>query len=234
MTAKISMSYVATQLNSRPCTLHRTSSTCYVSIPSTRGPNSPNPFSGPAQLRASDPELAGRIRFAFVGTSNQPGAAGASATHRVTPIAREAGIADMVVETPERVPFIEALALQANAHVILMLGSDEPHYTASKIYPGMMSGRPFLSIFHQASSAHQILSASGGGAAFSFETLAELEAVKAKVTEALRELTQAPEKFPAIPPSAYARYSAHAVAGRFAGILDQLGHAPLQTRKRSL
>ena len=59
-------------------------------------------------------------------------------------------------------PYLQALKVLTQSNGLLLIGSDEPHYTASKIYPALMSGRPFLSLFHRASSAHDILSASGG------------------------------------------------------------------------
>lgn len=179
-------------------------------------------FKGAALFRAEHPALAARVRFVFVGTSNQPaGAAVDQSSHRVAPIAAEEGVADMVEEHPPRVPFLEALSLQANAHAILMLGSDEPHYTASKIYPGMMSGRPFLSIFHKASSAHRILSQAGGGVALSFADQTELDAQPRAIAEALERLAKAPESVGTVDPQAYATVTADAVSQRFASVFEQ-------------
>ena len=183
-------------------------------------------FKGAALFRAEHPELAVRVRFVFVGTSNQPaGAAVVSfsdgpSSHRVMPIAAQEGVADMVEEHPPRVPYLEALALQANAHAILMLGSDEPHYTASKIYPGMMSGRPFLSIFHDASSAHRILSEAGGGVALGFADLAQLAEQPHAIAQALERLVTAPQSLGAVDPQAYATVTAEAVSQRFATVFE--------------
>lgn len=154
-----------------------------------------------------------------VGTSNQPND---TTTFRIKPIARAEGVEEAVIEEPARIPFLEALRILATTHAVLMIGSDEPHYTASKIYPGMMSGRPFLSIFHRASSAHAILSKAGGGIALGFETPDELEALPPRIAEALVTLATAPESVGQVDPAAYADYTAHAVAGRFAAIFDRL------------
>ncbi|WP_295632404.1 glycosyltransferase [Novosphingobium sp.] len=178
-------------------------------------------FKGAALFRAEHPDLAKRVRFVFVGTSNQPaGAAVDPSSHRVMPIAADEGVADMVEEHPPRVPYLEALALQANAHAILMLGSDEPHYTASKIYPGMMSGRPFLSIFHAASSAHRILSEAGGGVALGFGDLAELAEQPRAIALALERLATSPQSLGAVDPLAYAAVTADAVSQRFADVFE--------------
>lgn len=176
-------------------------------------------FRALAALRAAEPELAARMRLHFVGTSNQPAD---RAARVVTPLAEAEGVADLVVETPQRVPFLEALSLLANARALMMIGSDEPHYTASKIYPGLMSGTPFLSLFHAASSSHAILSAAGGGRALAFTTPAELSALHPALVEALGVLAAAPDSLGRADPTSYAPFTAHAVAARFGEVFDRM------------
>src|SRR5258705_213570 len=131
-------------------------------------------------------------------------------------------MAGLIHEIPRRLPFLEALSWLARSQGVLLIGSDEPHYTASKIYPGLMSGRPFLSLFHRESSAHAILTATGGGSAFSFATRQELEALELPLMEALRTLVLKPETLGTVDPAAYAPYEASNVARRFAAIFDRL------------
>lgn len=172
-----------------------------------------------ASLRKDQPVLAARIRMNFVGTSNQPN--GRESFH-VAPIAAQEGVGDLVVETPQRVPFLEALSLLANSQGLLLIGSDELHYTASKIYPALMSGRPYLSLFHKASSAHAILSAAEGGITFSFSDLNKLAGMESDLSNGLREIAANPEKFRTAKPSAWSEFSASAIAGRFSEIFDAL------------
>ena len=176
-------------------------------------------FAALADLRRQAPGLAARLRLNFIGTSNQPSGVGG---HRVIPYASAAGVADLVHETPARVSYLEALSVLANSDALLLIGSDEPHYTASKIYPALLSGRPYVSLFHRKSSAHQILSAAGGGRAIGFENLDELMKVTPGLTEALRVLASTPEAFGRARPEAIAPYTAHAVAGQFASIFNGL------------
>ncbi|MDE2465993.1 MAG: hypothetical protein KGO02_20090, partial [Alphaproteobacteria bacterium] len=103
-------------------------------------------------VRRDYPGLAARLRLRFVGTSNQPD----GSAYALSDIVCAEGLADMVREEPVRVPFLDALRIVATSGANLLVGSLEPHYTASKIYPGLMSGRPFLSVFHELSSAHAI------------------------------------------------------------------------------
>ena len=172
-------------------------------------------FEALAKLRAQAPELAGQIRLRFVGTSNQPGQ---SRDYRVMPLAEAAGVADLVSEQPGRVPFAEALRILAGTDAVLLVGSDEPHYTASKIYPGLMSGRPFLSIFHAESSAHQLLLSAGGGAALAYHGEDHRAALIAAVSAELAKLATDPAAFGQADPAAYAAFTADSVAGAFARI----------------
>ena len=178
-------------------------------------------FQAVARLERESPELAGRLRFVFVGTSNQPaGRQVDMAAHRVMPIALAEGVAHLVREYPARVPFLEALSLLTKAHAILMLGSDEPHYTASKIYPGLMSGTPWLSIFHEASSAHEILSAAGGGVACAWTGMAGRGELVAQVADGLARLAGDAVGFGRANPAAYADFTADAVAKQYAAVFE--------------
>ncbi len=175
-------------------------------------------FRGLFKLRVQNPNLVERIRLRFVGTSNQPND---SSTFRIRPLAESEGVADLVTEEPARVPFLDALRVLATTDVVMMIGSDEPHYTASKIYPGLMSGRPYLSIFHRMSSSHEILTNAGGGLALAFETTNELETSVLTIAEGLEHLALNPGAFGQANPAAYAPFTAHAVAGRFAEVFER-------------
>lgn len=172
-----------------------------------------------ARLRSADPALAARIRLNFIGTSNQPVLARAPV---VGPIAEAEGIGEAVRERPGRVPYLAALDVLARSDGLLLIGSDEPHYTASKIYPALMSGRPRLSLFHRASSAHAILSAAGGGCDLAFGDARELASLELPIAEALRRLATAPDTFGAADPAAYADYGADKVGRQFGAIFDRL------------
>lgn len=174
-------------------------------------------LAGVRQFRIARPDLAGKVRFNFVGTGNHSQATQA----RVTEIAREFGVDDLVYEMPRRIAFSRAIAALAQSDAILLIGSDEPHYTASKIYPGLMCGRPFLSLFHGASSSHAILRAAGGGIALDYDPARDL-AFSERVSSALIRLVSDPGSLGAVDQSAYAAFEAGAIAGRFAAILDRL------------
>ncbi len=176
-------------------------------------------FRAAAKLRVSDPELASQLRLNFVGTSNQPNSFDG---YKVRRIAETFNVSDLVLETPQRVPYLEALSLLANSNVILLLGSDEPHYTASKIYPALLSGRPSLAIFHRSSSAYDILSRCGGTKVLGFENVGELNALSGNLVRALRELALRPEVVGNAQKSLLAPYEAKNIAQQFAMIFNSL------------
>jgi hypothetical protein len=62
-----------------------------------------------------------------------------------------------VTEVPGRLDYLEALSVLTDASAILLVGSSEPHYTASKLYPALLAERPILALFHEASSVVSIL-----------------------------------------------------------------------------
>ena len=180
-------------------------------------------FNAIARLREEHPAIAAKLRLTFVGTSNQPNGHG---RYRVTPIAAAAGVGDLVHEVPQRVPYLEALGLLARADAILLMGSDEPHYTASKIYPALMSGRPCLGLFHRASSAFDILSRSGGARVLGFESVEHLACLGDQLCEAILQVAVEPESFGSVDPSAIEAYDARTIARGFGAIFSRIARPP--------
>lgn len=171
------------------------------------------------QLQQQAPDVAARVRMNFIGTSNQPND---TDTFRVKPIAEQEGVADSVYEIPQRLPYLEAITVLARSDGILLIGSDEPHYTASKIYPALMSGTPYLSLFHEKSSAHEILSSSGGGVVLSFDGPVALCRLIPMIADGLNRLASHSDSFSPAHKAAYVDYAASAVARRYAEIFDRL------------
>ena len=86
----------------------------------------------------------------FLGTGNYPG-------KQISEYASEYGIEKLVNEKNERFPFLHILFFLNQAKGVLVLGSTEKHYTASKIFQSLLSQRPVFAVFHHLSSAVKIL-----------------------------------------------------------------------------
>jgi hypothetical protein len=178
-----------------------------------------------ARVRVSRPDVYARLSLNFIGTTRNPDTPDG---RWVRPLAEAQGIADIVREVPERVPYLEALALQARSDGTLVLGSLEPHYTASKIYSVLMSGRPYLSLFHARSSSHDLLSRAGGGIALGFEDSKTLRALAVPLADAIEHLATVPASFRPVAPAAYESFTAPRIAARFGEIFDRLSEAHRQ------
>ena len=181
-------------------------------------------------LRQRSPERYERLHLHFFGTSNQtrPDAAA-----RVLPVARELGVADRVSEIAPRIDYLDALTVQVQATAILMLGSSEAHYTASKLYPALLTGKPILAIHHGESSVVEILRRAAPPPMARVITYTDAERAESRVDAicgALSALIDHPGHHPAVDgraaargeASGYGEFSAAALAGKLAAILEHV------------
>lgn len=113
-----------------------------------------------------DPDHARRFRFHFIGTDYAPAA---QARPSALPVAQREGVAAYVTEHPARVPYFEALHYAARADAILILGSDDPGYNASKLHACLLAGRPLLCIAHTASPIYRTGRLHTGATTFGFD-----------------------------------------------------------------
>lgn len=106
-----------------------------------------------------------RLRIHFVGTSY------ATNGHNPKPVmdlAREAGLEDFVDEQPRRIPYLDSLQVMLDSNALILVGTDEPHYTASKVFPYLLADRPLLAVFHEESSVVRILNGTRAGEVVTF------------------------------------------------------------------
>lgn len=115
-------------------------------------------------LVETDPWSAARLRVHFVGTSYA--ANGASA--QILPLAAEAGLSAIVTERVARVAYLDALQILLDSAGLFILGTSEPHYTPSKIFPYALAAKPILAILHEASPAPELLRGITGTTAVTF------------------------------------------------------------------
>ncbi len=104
----------------------------------------------------SQPELFARLRFYFIGTSYARNGTGVPT---IQPLAVKYGVADHVTEITDRISYYDTLSTLQHADALFIPGSDDPKYTASKIYPYLLTKKPLLAIFNKGSSVVEILKA---------------------------------------------------------------------------
>ena len=172
-------------------------------------------FGGLRILRERNPALAARLRLHFVGTSYAAG----GAAKRVEPIAEEFGVSGLVRETTARVPYLDSLQLLLDAAGLLIIGTSEPHYTASKIYPYALAAKPILAIFHEQSSAVSSLSALTPARILTFGESRSAESQAAMAADHLEGLVTVDA---ATVPQIAAEHTARGMTAKLAAIFDQI------------
>jgi len=168
-----------------------------------------------------EPSLGRRIRFYFFGTSNQT----QGTEERVMPHARELGVESLVHEHPARLDYLDALAVLRQASALLLMGSSEPHYTPSKVFPALLANRPLLALYHEQSTVIPMLQSAARPPAARTVTFGATRSAGdtvACLADAIAALTTITLADVRIDHRALEPWSAHALAGRLAAVCDQV------------
>lgn len=161
-----------------------------------------------ARLRQRCPDLVNALRLHFIGTSYAPAG---RAVPSVAPIAAACGVADLVQEQPQRVPYFQAQRLLVDSSAVLLMGSTDPAYTASKLYPAVLARRPLLAVFHRASSVVDILRRTQAGTVVTFDGTTRPTALATTLEPTLEQLLAAPVTAPPTRWDAFAPHTAAAM-----------------------
>ncbi|MGZ3752624.1 MAG: hypothetical protein ACXVAU_15185, partial [Mucilaginibacter sp.] len=102
----------------------------------------------------NEPEIFKKLKLNFIGTSYAPNGLGKPT---ILPLAKQFGVEDNVIEITDRISYYHTLVTLQQADALFIPGSDDPGYTASKIYPYLLTQRPLLALFHSESVAVKIL-----------------------------------------------------------------------------
>lgn len=169
------------------------------------------------QERQRNPHCWERVRLHFVGTSYAPGHL---AEKSVETIAQSCGVADLVSEHPQRIPYFEALQLLRDSDAILLIGSDDASYTASKLYPCILARKPILAVFHRQSSVVEILRQCQAGQVVTFESNQNPVHLVPSLATSLNDLLSPPEPV-TTDWAAFQPYTARAMAQRMVQVFDR-------------
>jgi glycosyltransferase involved in cell wall biosynthesis len=176
-----------------------------------------------ALLRERRPEIYRRFRLHFFGTSNQRDR---NALERVIPVAKEIEVDDCVTEVAPRIDYLDALTVLTQANGLLMMGSSEQHYTASKLYPGLHARRPILAVYHEASSVVDILRSAGQPPNIRMVTFDDVDRAESQAEALYCELSAMlchPEyDAGALHMEAVAEFSAEHLAGKMAEVFNRV------------
>lgn len=134
-------------------------------------------------LIRNDPQGMENFRLHFIGTGKTPDD---PQGYNIRPYIRKYGLEQWVEEHPQRIGYLDVLSHLMCSSAVLILGSTERHYTPSKAFQAVLSGRPVLSILHEGSTAVQFLAQTDAGITLTFksDTLPSVE----DVAQALKAL----------------------------------------------
>ena len=168
-----------------------------------------------------NPPLADRLRFYFFGTSNQT----TGVEPRVVPHAQALGVEQLVCEHPARLDYLDSLEALRQASALLLLGSSEPHYTPSKVFPALLAGRPMLAVYRRESTVVEMLKRAAPPPAahlITFDESRRVESLVGCIAESLHALIRTAGNGVSIDRAALEPWSAQALAGRLASLCDRI------------
>ncbi|MDB5143950.1 MAG: hypothetical protein JWQ66_2663 [Mucilaginibacter sp.] len=102
----------------------------------------------------SQPDVFCKLKFYFIGTSYAPQGKG---NPTILPLAIKYGVENNVIEITDRISYYHSLITLIQADALFIPGSDDPKYTASKIYPYLLAKKTLLANFDENSSVVKIL-----------------------------------------------------------------------------
>jgi hypothetical protein len=126
----------------------------------------------------------------------------------------------VVHEHTERIPYLDVLNHLKHAHAVLVMGSDEPHYTPSKVFQAVLSRRPVLGLLHDESGGAEILRQANAGPLVTFNSEHPPSTRVAEIVDALRDPTDG-YSAEYVNWSAFHGYSAETITGRLAAAFDE-------------
>jgi hypothetical protein len=123
---------------------------------------------------------------------------------------------------PKRISYLDALRTMQLADALIVLGSTDAHYTASKIFPCWLTKRPIVGLAHPESSVHDIGAALGG-----MQIIAYDEGSGGRAEEEFSGLVNAviQKGEEAVPPrneSAFEPYAPPGVGRRYAELFEKI------------
>lgn len=169
-----------------------------------------------------NPEIFKQVEFHFIGTGKSTQDPN---SFNIKSIAEKYGLWKSVVfEYPQRIPYLEVLIHLQHADGVFILGSTEPHYTPSKSYQGILSGKPILAVLHKESTAVKILTASGAAIVLDFngeQDLKKIEQVFSPVFSSYKTFLQSfdPGK---VDKEIFQEYSAEEVTRKLVELLNEI------------
>jgi hypothetical protein len=173
------------------------------------------------RVLSENPAWQERLEFQFIGTGSR---VDDPTSYNIRPLAEQFGLWNsVVIEHPARIPYLDVLIHLEHADGVFILGSTEPHYTPSKSYQGVLSGKPILAILHNQSTAVKVLRDSNAAIVLDFAGEAGLDHIETQLAAVLEQYDTFHQAFDPkqVRMDLFHAYSAQAVTQKLALLLDE-------------
>ncbi len=165
-----------------------------------------------------------RLRVRFIGTGLHKDQ---SKNGWVAQSAKELDLGDVVHETCRSEPYLDAIAAMQEADILLLFGSPERYYMASKLFQYIKSKKPLFAVIYSQSPMRPFLNACTNTAIITYD---EKEPVRQKIEEIAarfsafvqeNERCKRPNRFPDL-----SEYTGFAVSDRFSKVFGDVVRRP--------
>ncbi len=137
---------------------------------------------------SDNPTVYNQLKLYFIGTSYAPEGQGIPT---IAPLAKQYNLQHNVIEITDRISYYRTLATLLKADGLFIPGSDDPAYTASKIYPYLLTNKPLLTIFNSLSPAITVLQEYGVVHNYSYDKTVD---ITSKIGTYLKQVIEGPAK----------------------------------------
>lgn len=159
------------------------------------------------------------VEFHFIGTGSS---ANDPESYNIKSLAEKYGLwQNNVYEYPKRISYLDVLVHLDAASGIFILGSTEPHYTPSKTFQAILSGKFILAVLHKESTAVKTLNDSEGGKVIIFNGENGLQSLENIFCDQFEKYKMALSKFDPyqVKMDEFEKYSAFEVTKTLADLL---------------
>lgn len=151
-------------------------------------------FDGLKRGLEQEPDLFQKVKLFFIGTSYAKNGHGLKT---IEPIAEKFGVEQYVTEITDRIPYFNTLKVLQESDCLIVPGSTDTNYTASKIYPYILANRPLIAVFNENSTVNTILGKTKAGKLVPFHNDDEVAEVGQRfyttLSETLKQIPYTPD-----------------------------------------
>lgn len=210
------------QLNVRPYLFEKKKNKLQLVYAGAMLPKAYQPLERIFQVMQNKKELFDSLEIHFIGTGkNTSDPSG----YNIKKYAEQYGLwQQQVFEYPRRIPYLDVLVHLEASGGAFILGSTEPHYTPSKIYQAVLTGKPLWAILHAESTACGVIKKSGAGIVLEYNGENDLDKINNTLDESFKSFSIFAKHFsPAnVSQEEFEKYSARSVTGILAKALNKV------------